>query len=485
MARPPELQPGSQFPVKAIDASKQVYPKAEISTVPSSGWYSWEIASATDSILPWGKNVLKRDQQLRDFWPSEPFLAGAFSSVCFNRASLAWEIRHSSTKVEQAVTDMLNSALAGSEIGWTSFELRGTQDLYGTDNGRFIELIRDPGVDVNSKFKSEKAPVIGIGHLDSNNVQRTGDPEYPVLYTDRNSKIHKLKWYEVIPFSEFPSPIEKMNGVGVCALSRVIRLSQIMRSIMIYKDEKISGRQFKQMHFVSGVSKQAINDEMTRGQEEADNQGALRFVLPAIIASLDPEKPVSTATIELASLPDGFDYDQEMQWYISGLALGFGVDYQEFAPLPGGNIGSSSQSEILSRKAKAKGQSTYMKKMIESLKVYGALPRGSEFVYTDVDEQEELEKQAVRTAALEEYAISTRSFILTPEAARDDLVRRNIYDKATIAGIAAEYGIDELAPKQNIGNMGGNTIREDATRQTTGKQNERVGDRLRKLFNGE
>ena len=480
MARQPDLQPGSQFPIKAIDATKQVYPKASLSSLPTNGWYSWEIASSTDSIFPWGKNVLKRDQQLREFWPTEPFLAGAFSSVCFNRASLGWEIRHSSTKVEQAVTDMLNSALAGSEIGWTSFELRGTQDLYGTDNGRFIELIRDPGMDANSKFKGEKAPVVGIGHLDSNSCQRTGDPEFPVLYTDRSSKIHKMKWYEVIPFSEFPSPIEKMNGVGVCSLSRVIRLSQIMRSIMIYKDEKISGRQFKQMHFVSGVSKQSITDEMQRGQEEADNQGALRFVLPAIIASLDPEKPVSTATIELASLPDGFDYDQEMQWYISGLALGFGVDYQEFAPLPGGNIGSSSQSEILSRKAKAKGQSTYIKKMVEGFKVYGALPRGAELVYSDIDEQEELEKQAVRTAALEEYAIAARSFILTPDASRNDLVRRNIYDKATIASIEANYGIEELAPKQNIGDTGGNTIREDSKRQTTGKQDEKAGARLRK-----
>ena len=43
-----------------------------------------------------------------------------------------------------------------------------------------------------------------------------------------------------------------------------------------------------------------------------------------------------------------------------------------------------------------------------------------------------------------------------------------------------EYGIEELAPKQNIGDTGGNTIREDSTRQTTGKQDEKAGGRLRK-----
>ena len=103
----------------------------------------------------------------------------------------------------------------------------------------------------------------------------------------------------------------------------------------------------------------------------------------------------------------------------------------------------------------------------------------------DIDEQEELEKQAVRTSAMEEAAISTRSFILTPDAARQDLVRRHIYDQVTVAGIDKDYGIEELAPKQNIGDTGGNTIAEDATRQTTGKQKETSGARLRKLFGRE
>jgi hypothetical protein len=477
-----QLQPESQFPAPAIEASKQVFPKVDTFSMPSTAMFTWNIASSADIILPWGRNVIARDQQLRDFWPSETFLAGAFSSVCFNRASMDWEIRSPSDRINQAVTDMLNSAIAGPEIGWTPFELRGTQDLYGTDNGRFIELIRDPGVDANSQFKGEKAPVIGIGHLDSNQCQRTGNPEFPVLYTDRNAKIHKLKWYEVIPFSDFPSPIEKMNGVGVCSVSRCLRMAQIMRSIMIYKDEKISGRQFKQMHLVSGVSKTDIKDEMTRGQEEANNQGALRWIMPAIIASLDPEKPVSVATIELASLPDGFNFDVEMQWYISGLALSFAVDYQEFAPLPGGNIGSSSQSQILHRKATAKGPATYMRRMVEAFKAYGVLPRNTIMVYTDVDEQEELEKQAVRTSAMEEAAISVRSGILSPDAARKDLVKRNVYDRVTVAGIAEDYGNDIVAPKQNVGDTGGNTVREDSKRQETGKQDETVGDRLRKML---
>ena len=175
--------------------------------------------------------------------------------------------------------------------------LKHSQDGFTQDNGTFVEMIREPTADAGSPFKNERAPVLGIAHLDSNQCTRTGDPKYPVLYTDRDGDVHKMAWWQVIPFSDYPSAIERMNGVGYCAVTRALRVAQIMRSILIFKDEKISGRQYKQIHFVSGVSRQEIKDEITRGQEEANNSGFIRFILPAVLASLDPEKPVSTARL--------------------------------------------------------------------------------------------------------------------------------------------------------------------------------------------
>jgi hypothetical protein len=278
-----------------------------------------------------------------------------------------------------------------------------------------------------------------------------------------------MQWYQVIPFSDFPSPTERMNGVGYCSTTRALRVAQIMRSIFIYKDEKISGRHFKQINFVSGVSRQDIKDEMMRGQEDANNAGQIRFILPSILASLDPEKPVSVAKIDLASLPDNFDLDQEMRWYIAGLAIAFGVDYMEFAPLSGGNIGSSSQSKILHSKTFSKSPGVLMRMLSEGLVNYGAFPRGVTMRFNDKDYMEELERQEMRTKALEEAAISARSGILSPDAIRRDLVKRGIYDIETIKGIPADYGLDILIKNQNpIGQTGGNTLAEDAARQNSG-----------------
>jgi hypothetical protein len=477
MPRPPLLTPESQFPAEALKQSVQKAPDA--SSFPASTVFTWQIATVADSITPWGRNVRLRDRQLRDFWVTESFLAGALTNVSYRNAAFPWEIRGASQNVEKAVTDILTSAISGDSFGWTNFVLKFSQDLYCQDNGAFVELIRDPGMDANSKFKEDRAPVLGIAHMDSNQCTRTGDPKFPVIYTDRSVKDHKLAWYQVIPFSDYPSAIEKMNGVGICAVSRSLRLAQIMRSIFIFKDEKISGRHYKALHMVSGVSRQDLADILKRGKEEADNMGQIRYIDPAILASLDPEKPVSTATIDLASLPDGFDFDAELKWYISGLALCFGVDYQEFAPLPGGGIGSSNQSETLNVKTSGKGPAMFMK-IAEAFKNYGVLPRGYEMIFEDLDQQRALDKQTLQKLFQEEMALGLRNGFLTPDAARKIGIARGIYPESELADIPQGYGEDLLLPKQTIGNTGGNTIAEDAGRTPSGVTEPNAGARLRK-----
>lgn len=472
-----KLQPDDQFPKQVLAESVQVQPPTEAY---SGKYLTLLLASAADYITPWGMNQVRRDQQLRDFWPTESYLAGAVANVCFRNAGFDWEIREGSEKVNQATTDMLRRAIGGDKVGWSHFVKSFSQDLYTTDNGGFIELIREPAMDANSIFKGEKAPVIGIAHLDSGKCTRTGNVETPVIYEDREGSLHKMKWYQVIPFSEFTSANERMNGVGYCAVTRALRLAQIMRSIEIYQDEEISGRNPKKVHVVGGVGTKQLQDAVKRATEDANNKGQIRYIDHAVLASIDPEKAVSLVTIDLASLPDGFNLDQQMQWYIAGLALDFGVDYQEFAPLPGGNIGSASQSITLARKSYGKGPRNWMDSISEGFKIYGVLPRGCEMVFSDKDQEEEMEKQLVRTKAAEEAAILVNSKILPAEAVAKSLVRRGILDEADLTNTPPEWWkiAMEAAKNENkqqpVGSRGGNTIAEDAGRQDTSKPKPQV-----------
>lgn len=476
MAKDPA--PENQFPADALKGSVQVPGSA---SVPLNMTFTWQIATAADAITQWGRNVSLRDRQLRDFWPTESILAGALANVCFRNAAYEYEIRGPSPRVEQALYDMITAAIAGDAFGWTPFTQKFSQDIYTQDNGGFIELIREDAADATSPFKGPNAPVIGIAHLDANQCTRTGDPQIPVIYTDRKGINHTLKWYQVIPFSDFPSAIEKMNGVGVCAVSRALRLAQILRSIHIFKDKKISGRHYKTLHLVSGVGRQDVVDTLARGKEDADNAGMIRYIDPAILVSLDPDKPVTTASIDLANLPDGFDFDAEMKWYISGLALCFGVDYQEFAPLPGGGIGSSQQSMVLKQKSSGKGPAMFMK-IAEAFKNYGVFPRGYQMVFEDRDEQRELDKATLRRTFQEEMALAIRNGYLTEDSAREIGIKRGFYTEAELAATPKGYKI--MVPNNPIGQTGGNTIAEDAGRTGGTKPEPLAGGRLRKWLAG-
>lgn len=471
MAKTPQLVPESQFPEEGLKGTKQKQPSPQ-EILPTVGWLTLSIATAADGIVPWGRNQALRDRQLREFWPTESYLAGAVSTVSERNGAYEWRIEHKSTKIEEAVTEMLNAAMAGDSFGWMPFMEKFSQDLLCQDNGAFIEIIRDPV----GRFQKEDAPVVAIGHLDAGRCIRTGNMKYPVIYTDKEGKRHKMPWYNIIPFSDFPSSIESMNGVGFSSVTRALRLSQIMRSILLYKDEKVSGRHIKSLHVIGGVSRHELDDVMKREIERADSDGRARYMGPALLASLDPEKPVSTATVDLASLPDGFNFDEEMKWYISGLALTFGVDYQDLAPLPTGGLGSGAQGDMLHKKSSITGRAAFMRKITEGLKNYGVLPRNATMIFTDKNEQEEREKQEVRTLAQEEYALAIRNGMMSPSTARKDAVKRGIYEKWML-----EESLPQIITGENpVGQRGGNTIREDAGRQTTGKPRERVGDRLRK-----
>ena len=83
----PRLSPQNQFPKPALVESVQTQPPANEGQQWGGNLFTLQIASSADQIIQWGKNVKKRDQQLRDFWPTESYLAGAVTSVSFRNAT--------------------------------------------------------------------------------------------------------------------------------------------------------------------------------------------------------------------------------------------------------------------------------------------------------------------------------------------------------------------------------------------------------------
>lgn len=338
-------------------------------------------ANTASEIEPWGANWRKRDQQLRTFYKKEPFLKSTVFNIATTRASLTWEL-DGPPKTVSKIHNVLNNSDFGK--GWTSLMMKVATDVLVSDNGAFIEIIRS----TNSK----NAPVVGLAHLSSENCTRTGNPMYPVIYTNANGKIFKLPYWRVITFEEFPSPEELQHDRQICFVSRVLEGARVIRDIQTYKEEKVSGRFAKAIHLVGGVAKHEIDNAQNAANIDADNAGLTRYIQPILLAALDPTARVSHEKIELASLPDHFDEDETMKWYITLLALASGGDFQDFAPLPGGNLGTASQSDTLHRKSRVKGIRLWMKLVEHKLQHNNIIPSSVSFKYTQEDAAAEQEK---------------------------------------------------------------------------------------------
>lgn len=366
------------------------------------------IASAADTITPWGINPRERDAQLRQFWPTEHYFASALSTTIQQYVAFDY-VLNGPPRTTKIMQEMLSRVEMGQ--GWEALWAKNLIDLFTQDNGCVTELVRTDN--------DPRAPVISMNHLDARRCIRTGRHEEPILYIDLFGGHHLLKWYQVVHLAEFPAPIEEARGLQYCVLTRVLRAAQIMRDIAVVTNEKAAGRFTRQVHLVGGVQTRIIEDAMAQKQAAADAQGLLRYIQPLIVASLDPTARVSKETIDLASVPLDFKEEDAMQVYITVLAMAFGNDYSNYAPLIGAGMGSSAaQSKNSTMRTRTKGPALFMRMVQRMMNYHGILPDTVRFSYGEQDTAHQMERAELRRARALEREIRVRSGEITTQVAR-------------------------------------------------------------------
>ncbi len=406
----------------------------------------FQLAHSADEAPQWWAPA--RDSWLRTFWQTAPFLPGVIYSICGRNAAFRFEFTGPEKQVQYA-KDLCAQADLGA--GWQSLAMKLTQDFLTQDNGAFIEVIRPARVRTSKgllpavkaldadgemawfaawrgqlipidqeEYKIEDDPAdlpLGIAHLDAGRCTRTGNIDHPVKYQDRKGHWHKLAWWQVITLEDMPSPIEDMNGVGFCAISRVLRAAQILRDVAVYKQEKIGGR-FAGSVWATNVDADRISDAVAQAQARADSKGLTRYMPPIIAQVLDPQADPKAIEIALASLPDGFDEETALRWYITELALGTGTDYSYLAPLPGAGLGTATQVETMARQTKGKSSRLWMNTIEFKFRYHGILARDVDMNFKEIDEEEELAKDTASERRASTRSIRILSGEITPEVAR-------------------------------------------------------------------
>lgn len=333
--------------VPSIEASIQSRVKDDVEF--GSGLLMW-LSSANDLVPPWWSK--RRDIELRSFWKSVDYLSGAIYTLESRMTTIPFRVVAKDNSIEAHVkqSEKFQEILRdGSEFGkgWGTFFGKWIEDLLTQDNGAFAEII-GPG--------EPDGPLMGVplsmANLDSGRCVRTSDPEFPVIYQDKEGK-YKLHHTRVALASLMPSPMEEMHDVGFCGVSRCINTAQHLLDILVYKQEKLGSRpQRGIMVAKGGLDPENISAAFKLANETMDNEILSRyskFVLVGSSSAVDAGIDV----IDLSSLPDGFDEQTSVTLGMATIALAFGVDARELFPAQG--VGAT-KADALVQHLKSRGK---------------------------------------------------------------------------------------------------------------------------------
>lgn len=226
------------------------------------------------------------------------------------------------------------------------------QDFLLCDNGWFVEIERES--------RSPASRPRALYALDSFRCYRTGNLDYPVIYVDMDGIFHKMRRDQVLFGSDLPSPRTRQWNVGRCAASRAFQTIIKLSAVETYFREKITGSRALALHFVTGVSKQQLLDAMETSEAEKVRRGHVVYK-GAVMIPIQTDQAINIATIDLASVPDGFDVDQERRDAYLRYANALGVPVQDIQPLSGQGLGTGTQSIVLDEAAEGQGLAFFVK----------------------------------------------------------------------------------------------------------------------------
>ncbi len=394
---------------------------------------SW-LNSVGNIVSPWWSKA--RDADLRRFWKLNDHLASAiftFSSkmeaIPFHVESRDMSIRSYVREADQ-FTDML---LYGSQLGsgWLSLYDPFLQDLLCQDNGGFIEVLGEGEPD-----GPIVGPSLGLIHRDSYNCQRTGNPIFPVVYTDKLGKRYKLHFTRVIFVSQMPSPDVYMNQVGFCACSRAINTAQHLIDLATYEQEKLGSRPHRQLLIGQHIDATALKNAFVMAEQEMSNQGLSRFAKTVAIGS--KTQAIDVKQIDLASVPDGFSKSEEITLGMFAIALALGTDAREL--WPGSQPGATrADAMVQAMKARGKGSGWILSTMTSQINSK-VLPPYLKITFELQDDDEDAAQADIRIKRSETRNTDVLAGVINVRVAREQALRDGDIDAAQFSALELADG---------------------------------------------
>lgn len=379
-----------------------------------------------------------RDKELRRFWKKSDHLSGAIYAMESKMTAIPCKVVARDPSIHEHVQQadfMTEVVLRGAEFGrgWANFFAPFVEDMLTQDNGAFGEILG---------AGPKTGPIVGapfsVAHLDSARCQRTGNIEYPVIYRDENNDSYKLHYSRVMFTSQMASPIREMYGVGFCAVSRAINVTQTLIDILIYKQEKLGSRPMRELIITQGgLAPEDLAGAFQLAARSMDNQGLSRYA-KIVLAGLAALPDAAVQRIPLSELPDGFDEETSITLGMAAIALALGVDARELFPaMSAGATRADALLAHIKQRGKGPGQIIQTTELLFDAKF---LPPHLAFQFDFQDDEQDRQQAEIRNIRAEGTERNINTGALNTRVSREQMLENGDITKTQFEYMELEDG---------------------------------------------
>lgn len=288
------------------------------------------------------------------------------------------------------VQSMIDMADLGA--GWMTFLAKVVTDFLTTDNGAFVEFIGDWIYDDDLTIDN----LLGFAHLDSLQCERTANLDFPVRYYSTRGSTHRMPYDRVHMITDLPAPAEMLYNYGYCALSRAVSTAQYSIQWTEMRTENMDALPPLAINVLNNVNKDEFKKQMMEYEQEGLNldQYVMRSVM--YLVQQDSTKPVSVEQIPMRQLWESFDEQKAFDVCVNMVAMAFGLDRQELAPLATSAMGSGEQSTILDLKSRGKGIGNILAHIEQMMR--RLLPKAVRFEFDYQDDEQDLMQSQIKAS---------------------------------------------------------------------------------------
>lgn len=329
---PTQLQAVRRYTASAVpDTRKSPY------GAPESDFFSLDVVRRA-ALLP-REGTRARTKALYDlYWNPYNWLGqSVITSVVHGLAAKKWTI-----KGKRKVEAFQNVCLyADMGAGWVSFLEKVIAPYCYQDIGGWVEIVA-PG----NPNRPPTGAVVGVKSLDPLRVTPTGDPDFPILYTNTAGELHRMHRTRVYQFVDMHSPNESRPGYGLSALSRAAAITHQQVWMAAYVNASLDDKPKPGINVFSNINKPQWDMLVAswRDQQLRDEKPPLGDSIN--LFSTDPQFPAKVESVKFSEPPQNFNYKDYTEIQANAWALAIGTDPNNIWRRTSGGLGSGNESEV-------------------------------------------------------------------------------------------------------------------------------------------